>query len=65
MYTQLVPTLAQTQRLQKKRPAPDPEPVEDLPRELVGVYDHAFIGQHQQGIPYTHPLKRIKMEDVV
>lgn len=22
-----------------------------------------YVGQHQQGIPFTHPLKRIKMED--
>ena len=27
------------------------------------IYDKAFIGQHQQGIPFTHPLKRIRMQD--
>lgn len=27
-----------------------------------GAYDQPYIGQHQQGIPYTHPLKRIRME---
>lgn len=26
------------------------------------VYDVPYIGQHQQGIPFTHPLKRIRME---
>lgn len=27
-----------------------------------GAYDQPYIGQHQQGIPFTHPLKRIRME---
>ena len=27
---------------------------------LMAVYDKPYIGQHQQGIPFTHPLKRIK-----
>ena len=27
-----------------------------------GVYDQPYIGQHQQGISFIHPLKRIRME---
>ena len=29
--------------------------------ETRGVYDLPYIGQHQQGIPYLHPLKRIRI----
>ena len=25
------------------------------------AYDKPYLGQHQQGIPFTHPLKRIRM----
>ena len=27
---------------------------------LSSVYNKPYIGQHDQGIPFTHPLKRIK-----
>jgi hypothetical protein len=27
---------------------------------MMAVYDRPYIGQHQQGIPFTHPLKRMK-----
>ena len=30
--------------------------------EWDSMYDQPYIGQHQQGIPFTHPLKRIRME---
>lgn len=29
--------------------------------EQRGVYDQPYIGQHQQGIPFLHPLKRIRI----
>lgn len=28
----------------------------------VSAYDKPYLGQHQQGIPFTHPLKRIRMQ---
>ena len=28
--------------------------------DLMAIYDKPYIGQHDQGIPFTHPLKRIK-----
>ena len=26
----------------------------------MAVYDRPYLGQHDQGIQYTHPLKRIR-----
>jgi hypothetical protein len=43
--------------LGKKRPLPVDKTI------TQAIYDRAFVGQHQQGIPFTHPLKRIRMED--
>lgn len=28
--------------------------------DVMTVYDKPYIGQHDQGIQYQHPLKRIK-----
>eukprot|EP00731_Ephydatia_muelleri_P019016 Em0011g1056a len=50
-------TESKTKDNHRKRPLESEEGEE--PR---GVYDQPYIGQHQQGIPYLHPLKRIKIE---
>ncbi len=57
--SQSVPTIQRNIKnisLPRKRSAPSLESLNEF-----SVYDKPYIGQHQQGIQFVHPLKRMKL----